>query len=73
MPGAAIRSGDYKLIEFYDPPKVELYNLSNDIGETCDLSDSLPEVKEGLLDNLHTWLSRMDPIMHTMNPEYKPE
>ncbi len=73
MPGAAIRSGDYKLIEFYDPPKVKLYNLSNDIGETCDLSDSLPEVKEELLDNLHTWLIRMDPIMHTMNPEYKPE
>ncbi len=73
MPGAVIRSGDYKLIEFYDPKKVELYNLRKDIGETHDLSDSLPEVKDKLLDNLHTWLSRMDPIMHTMNPDYKPE
>lgn len=71
-PGAAIRSGDFKLIEFYDPEKVELYDLSNDIGETRDLSDSLPGIKEKLLENLHAWLESMDPIMHTLNPDYDP-
>lgn len=37
-PGAAIRSGDWKLVEFYDYEKTELYNLKDDLGETNDLS-----------------------------------
>jgi arylsulfatase A-like enzyme len=73
MPGAAIRSGDYKLIEFYDPPKIELYDLGNDISETQDLSDSLPELTDDLLEELHTWLGSTEPIMHTLNPDYTDE
>jgi arylsulfatase A len=72
-PGAAIRSGDYKLLEFYDPPLIELYNLRDDIGETNDLSELLPEVKEELLYDLHEWLKNTSAILHTLNPEYKPE
>lgn len=46
-PGAAIRSGDWKLVEFYDYNKTELYNLKEDLGETNDLSQKYPEqVKE---------------------------
>jgi hypothetical protein len=30
-PGAAIRQGNWKLIEFYESETVELYNLSEDI------------------------------------------
>lgn len=70
-PGAAIRSGDYKLIEFYDPPTVELYNLNDDIGETRDISESFPGMKRELLDKLDNWLKRTNPVMHTMNPGYK--
>ena len=33
-PGAAIRQGDWKLIEFYETKTLELYNLSEDISET---------------------------------------
>ena len=71
----ALWYGKYKALIFIREGEVrfELYNLENDLGEILDLSDSLPEVKEELLDNLHTWLSIMDPITHTMNPEYKPE
>ena len=71
-PGAAIRSGDYKLIEFYDPPVVELYNLREDISETNDLAETEPELRDKLLDDLHTWLRSMSPIMHTMNPDFVP-
>jgi arylsulfatase A-like enzyme len=42
-PGAAIRMGDWKLIEFYDYGKTELYNLRNDPGEQTDLSAQEPE------------------------------
>ena len=72
-PGAAIRSGDYKLIEFYDPPEVELYNLREDVSETNDLAEAKPELRDRLLDDLHSWLERMSPVMHTMNPDYIPE
>ena len=65
MPGAAIRSGSYKLLEFYDPEKVELYNLEKDIGETENLAEQMPEKKAELLDKLHQWLEEVDPVMHT--------
>ena len=36
-PSGAIRSRDWKLIEFFDTGAVELYRLSEDIGEAADL------------------------------------
>ena len=45
-PYSIIRKGNYKLIKFWDGP-FELFDLSNDIGETKNLADSMPErVKE---------------------------
>ena len=70
QPGAAIRSGSYKLIEFYDPPRVELYNLVEDISERNDLLGEMPEKKQELLDKLHQWLKYSGTIMHTMNPNF---
>jgi len=40
-----IRHGDFKLIEFYDTGKVELYNLRNDIGEQRDLARCPAELR----------------------------
>ena len=51
-PGAAIRMGEWKLIEFYDYEKTELYNLHNDVGEHTDLSDTHPEKVKELKDKL---------------------
>jgi len=58
-PGAAIRDGDWKLIEFYHWGKVELYNLKEDIGEQNDLSEENPSKTKELLDKLHAWQERM--------------
>ncbi len=71
----ALWYGKYKALIFIREGEVrfELNNPDNEPGEILDLSDSLPEVKDKLLDSLHKWFIRMDPIMHTMNPEYKPE
>jgi arylsulfatase A-like enzyme len=71
QPGAAIRAGDYKLIELYDPPKVELYNLADDIGEQFDLAETMPQKTEELLTKLRDWLKSVNAKMHTPNPEYK--
>ncbi len=52
-PGASIRDGDWKLIEFYHWGKVELYNLKDDLGERHDLSEKDPAKTRELLDKLH--------------------
>ena len=54
-PGAAIRDGDWKLIEFYHHEKIELYNLNNDPGEQTELSKDQPEKASELLAKLHEW------------------
>jgi arylsulfatase A-like enzyme len=42
-PGAAVRVGDWKLIEFYDHEKIELYHIANDPEEKNELSESHPD------------------------------
>lgn len=52
--GSVIRKGDFKLIEFYEDGRLELYNLKNDPSEKINLSSEMPtKVKElkVLLDN----------------------
>jgi len=71
-PGAALRAGDWKLIEFYHEEKVELYNLRKDEGEQHDLSKKLPNKKQELLDKLHQWQKNIGALMPQPNPNYKP-
>ncbi len=54
-PGAAIRSGDFKLIEFFDEDTVELYDLSQDLGEQQNLADKQPEKVKTLRAELAAW------------------
>ena len=42
-PAGAIRAGDWKLIEFFETGKIELYNLAEDIGEKNDLAKKMPD------------------------------
>ena len=37
-PGAAIRQGDFKLIEYYEDGRTEMFNLRDDIGEARNLA-----------------------------------
>lgn len=53
--GSAVRSGKYKLIEWFDDNSIELYDLEADLSETKDLSGALPVVAEGLKQKLHRW------------------
>ncbi|MFR9619810.1 MAG: sulfatase [Rikenellaceae bacterium] len=51
----AMRSGDYKLIEFLATGAVELYNLKDDPMESKNLADSEPAILKSMLDMVHTW------------------
>ncbi|MEN8127567.1 MAG: sulfatase [Planctomycetota bacterium] len=70
-PGAAVRAGDWKLIEFYEDNTVELYNLKDDLGEKNDLSESNPKKTKQLLDMLRRWQKETGAKMPTPNPNYK--
>lgn len=52
---SVVRSGDFKLIQFFDKNKVELYNLKEDVGEENDLSLSKPEKTAEMLALLKEW------------------
>lgn len=71
-PYGAIRRGDYRLIEFYDDHRVELYNLKEDVGERHNLADSSPELVKSMQDELHAWLRAVEAQMPTPNPNYDP-
>ena len=68
---SAIRSGDYKLIDFYLQKRVELYNIKNDISETNNLIDKEPEIAAKLMADLNAWRQKMDVNMMTINHSKK--
>ena len=72
-PGAAVRLGDFKLIEFFDPGLVELYNLVDDIGETRNLAEEMPGKTEEMLQQLHSWQKEISAEGMDPNPSYDPE
>ncbi|MGE0103126.1 MAG: sulfatase [Blastocatellales bacterium] len=71
QPGAAIRQGDYKLIEFYQDNRVELYDLRKDIGERNDLARGNPRLAERMRGKLAAWRKAVGAQMMTPNPAYQ--
>jgi len=70
-PGAAIRSGKWKMIEFFETGKKELYNLENDLGESKDLAEKFPEIVKDLTDKMAVWRKENSAEMARPNPDYK--
>ena len=62
-PNGAIRSGHYKLIEYYENGSVQLFDLEKDLGEQNDLSKAKPEITKKLLKMLHDWRDEVDAKM----------
>ncbi|MFA8436873.1 MAG: sulfatase [Marinifilaceae bacterium] len=52
---SAVRKGDFKLIEWYDEDRVELYDLKHDLEERYDLSQKNPGKTKELRDLLKEW------------------
>jgi arylsulfatase A len=71
-PYGAIRKGDFKLIEFFDDLRVELYDLSKDPGEQRNLAKDMPAKVDELRKRLHAWRKEVGAQMPTPNPKYDP-
>jgi arylsulfatase A len=71
-PYGAIRAGNFKLIEFFDDLRVELYNLREDLGEQRNLAAQMPAKADELRARLHAWRKAVGAQMPSRNPDYDP-
>lgn len=72
-PGGAIRRFEWKLIEYFEDGRLELYNLSEDIGETRNVAFDHPDEASGLRRMLHKWRQTLQaPVPDQANPDYDP-
>jgi arylsulfatase A-like enzyme len=68
-PGGAVRLGHWKLLEFFEDNRVELYDLAADPGEQHDLAKAQPERAQQMRKMLADWRQSVDAQMPTPNPE----
>jgi uncharacterized sulfatase len=72
-PAGAIRAGAWKLIEFFDGTPLELFNLEDDLGETTNLADKMPDKAKALQAKLARWRESVGARMPSPNPKYDPD
>lgn len=68
-PVASVRDGDWKLIEFYEDGKMELYNLAQDLSERNDLSAKMPDKTRELHEKLKAWRASVNAPMPKPKPQ----
>lgn len=66
-PAGSIQMGDWKLIEFFEDGRLELYDLSNDIGEKNNLASENPAKTQELHSALKDWRKKIDAPMPEPN------
>ena len=66
-PVSLIQMGDWKLMEFLEDGKTELYNLHDDIGETKNLAAEMPDKTKELYARLVAWRKEVNAPMPTKN------
>ncbi|MHC4875729.1 MAG: sulfatase [Planctomycetota bacterium] len=72
-PAGAIRKGDWKLIEWFETGRLELYNLAEDIGEKHNRSESDPQKLQELHSAMKSWRTLINaPVPTQPNPKYDP-
>lgn len=59
-PYSAMREGNYRLVEFFEDGRLELYDLAHDIGEKKNLAQEKPDLTEKLHRQLIAWRKSVD-------------
>jgi arylsulfatase A len=70
-PGGAVRSGNWKLIEFYENNRRELFDLAQDPRETRNVAAENPAIVEKLAQQLDAWRREVGALLPTPNPAYR--
>jgi len=71
-PGCSVRCGDYKLIEFFEDGKLELYNLDEDESEDHNIAEDSPGKTKELKEMLDDWKADIEAKIPEPNPDYEP-
>lgn len=69
-PTGAVRQGPYKLIEWFEDGRRELYRLDQDLSERTNLAESEPERVQALHDLLRQWRTDVGARMPSANPDW---
>jgi len=70
-PVSAVRRGPWKLLQYHEDGRTELYQLEDDPGEQNDVASAHPEVASQLQTQLTAWLDEVDAQMPRPNPNFK--
>ncbi|MEO0963559.1 MAG: sulfatase [Planctomycetota bacterium] len=70
-PGCSVRDGDWKLIEFFEDGRLELYNLRDDLQEEHDLAATHTQRVEDLHAKLVAWREEVEALIPGPNPDYE--
>jgi arylsulfatase A-like enzyme len=71
-PVSLIHAGDWKLMEFLEDGRLELYNLRNDISEMKNLASAMPDKTKELHAKLLAWRTATKAPMPTKNVPRSP-
>jgi arylsulfatase A-like enzyme len=66
-PVGTIIAGDWKLMEFFEDRRLELYNLRDDLGETTNLAEKQPDKTKELHAKMLAWREAIKAPMPTPN------
>ena len=69
-PYSAIRKGNYKLIEYYEDGRQELFHLGRDLSESKNLTSEEEEIKQELEQQLNGWKDLVQAQLPKPNPDY---
>jgi hypothetical protein len=71
-PGGVWREGPWKMIEFYETGRRELFHLERDPGENNNLAPGEPQRVAAMAARLEAWRKEANVQTMTPNPNYKP-
>ncbi len=71
-PQSAIRSGDLKLVRYYEDGRLALFDLSKDLQEQNDLAAKRPDDVKALQAALDAWLTTVKAQLPTKNAQHDP-
>jgi arylsulfatase A-like enzyme len=66
-PVGLVETGDWKLMEFFEDGRLELYNLKDDIGESKNLAKDMPDKASELHSKMLAWRTEIKAPMPTKN------
>lgn len=70
-PYSIIRSGPWKLIRFWEGPEFELYHLADDLSESQNLADTLPDRVRDMDSRLLQHLKSVNARLPRPNPDFR--